>query len=197
MINNNKCRHQVPVIKTKIPLKYRALLGSDNRGAVYLDSYVNRLTSGYLRQYNNVPSQCKWLPWTWMWHLLYWSLISFREAYWYYLVCYVQAIITTTRGLLKLSYLSAKWFTVYCYLFPFYSHYQYLELLWMFLFIISQDTLEEVHSPPFSVDLKLYSYFRYGHINLSLNIDFLKKISNLFLCGIFEHNFFRSSQRKP
>ena len=54
---------------TKIPLtqhiehlnmdKYR---GSDNRGEVDLDSDVNSLASGNIRQYNTVPGQCERLP---------------------------------------------------------------------------------------------------------------------------------------
>ena len=35
-------------------------------------------------------------------------LISFQEASWYFLVCYVQSIITKTRALLKWSSLCAK-----------------------------------------------------------------------------------------
>ena len=37
--------------------KYR---GSDERGEVYIGSYVNHLASGNLRQSTTVPSQCDW-----------------------------------------------------------------------------------------------------------------------------------------
>ena len=57
--------------------------GAANRGKVDLDSNVNRLASGNLRQYTNVPSQWEILPWTWMWHLLYfdcWSHFNKRTG---------------------------------------------------------------------------------------------------------------------
>ena len=38
---------------------------------IYLDSDLNFLASSNLWQYTTVPIQCEWLPWTWMWHLLY------------------------------------------------------------------------------------------------------------------------------
>ena len=40
-------------------------------GEVYLDSGVNILFSGNLRQSATVPSQCEWYTWTWTWCLLY------------------------------------------------------------------------------------------------------------------------------
>ena len=58
-INNNKARHQIPVIQTKIPLKDGAILGSADRGEVDLDSKINLLASGYLSHYTTVPSQCE------------------------------------------------------------------------------------------------------------------------------------------
>ena len=36
-----------------------------------LDSDLNRLALGDLRQYTTVPSQCGQFPWTWTWRLLY------------------------------------------------------------------------------------------------------------------------------
>ena len=45
--------------------------GLADHGERYLYSDINLLASGYLWQYNTVPSQCEWSPWTWMWRIMY------------------------------------------------------------------------------------------------------------------------------
>ena len=70
---------------------------------------------------------------------IFWSLISFWKAPWYCLVYCVQAIITATRGLLKLSLLSEKLYIVDYYLLLLYSQYRYGKLSKLFLFLFSWD----------------------------------------------------------
>ena len=45
--------------------------GSANCCEVDLDSDLNRLASGNLRQYTTVSSQCEQLLWTWTWIIMY------------------------------------------------------------------------------------------------------------------------------
>ena len=117
------------------------------------------------------------------------SLISFRKSPWYCSVCSVQAIITTTRGILKLSSLSAKRYTADCYLFPFYGQYCYGEVSKLLLFLLSQDTPEEVYLMLLSIDLPLFSHFRYFYIKLLWNFVFLTNIKSvvswIFYVAIF------------
>ena len=72
----------------------------------------------------------------------------------------MQAIINTTRGILKLSLLSAKK-TASCYLFPFYSQYRYGELSRLLLFLLLRDTPKDVHSLILSIEPQLLSYLRF------------------------------------
>ena len=89
------------------------------------------------------------------------SLILFREVPWYCLVYYVQAIITTTRGLLDWSSFSEKLFTADCYSLSFYSQYRYSELSKLFLFILLQNIPAEVHSLLLNINLQRLYYFYY------------------------------------
>ena len=45
--------------------------GSADRDEVNIDSDVNCLASGHIRQYTTVPSKCEQFPWTLMWCILY------------------------------------------------------------------------------------------------------------------------------
>ena len=113
------------------------------------------------------------------------SVISFRKFPWYFLVCYIQEIITTTRGLLKLSSLSAKRYTAdYC-LSSFYSQNCYSELskLVLFLFLwgrTKKGTLCAIVHWPMRIILFLLCFLLNYHGTL-----FLSQISNLWFCGIF------------
>ena len=71
-------------------------------------------------------------------------IILLLEAPWYCIVCYMQAIITRTKGLLKLGSLSVKKYTYNCYLLSFDNQYRYGELSKLCLFVLSRDTSEEV-----------------------------------------------------
>ena len=57
--------------KTNCRWKTDHFWGLAGRVKGYLDSYINRLASVNLCQYNTVPSQCERLSWTWTWFLLY------------------------------------------------------------------------------------------------------------------------------
>ena len=70
-IINNKCRNQVPVIKPRYHWKTDHYQGSADHCEGGLDFYLNCLASGNIQQYTTVPIQCEWLPWTWLWRLLY------------------------------------------------------------------------------------------------------------------------------
>ena len=117
------------------------------------------------------------------------SLILFREAPWYFLVWYVQEIITTTKVLLKLSSLCSKQYTDNFYLLPFYNQYHYGELS-KFLYLY----YHEIHLWSYICcyftltgdDSLILNMF---YIYLSHNINFYQ-ILNLLFCGIFEHIVF-------
>ena len=64
-------RHQIPHNPTQKALKDGAILGSSDIGELYLDSDVNHLASGKLRQFTTVPNQCERLPYPWTWSILY------------------------------------------------------------------------------------------------------------------------------
>ena len=57
---------------------------------------------------------------------VFWSLISFLEAPWWYLVCYVQATATTTRGLFVTYFLYTFIITMVSY--QYFSYLYYLEI---------------------------------------------------------------------
>ena len=62
LINNNINRQQIPVTPTQQTLKYGAIAVRADRGDVDLDSDINQLDSGKLRQSNTVPSQFEQFP---------------------------------------------------------------------------------------------------------------------------------------
>ena len=66
--------------------------------------------------------------------------VSFWEAPWSCLVCYVQSVITTTRGHLSWSFLSSKQCTAYCFVFPFSIQYHYSGLTIFYFYIIVRYT---------------------------------------------------------
>ena len=55
---------QITLPHTWRPLKYGSLSRLDDRGEVDIDSDINYLASGNLRQSTTVTSQCERLPWT-------------------------------------------------------------------------------------------------------------------------------------
>ena len=116
------------------------------------------------------------------------SLISFQDAPCYCLFCYVQAMITTTTGLLKYISLGEKCFIVDCYVLSFYNQYHYGEISKLLLSILSLDAPVEVNQLLFSIDLQQFSYY-YFLIKLSWNIAFIAYIISVIL-WYFEHNFF-------
>ena len=61
----------ITITPARRPLKDGAILGSANHGEVDLDSILNHLASGKLRQSNTVPSQCKIFYYIWMWHIMH------------------------------------------------------------------------------------------------------------------------------
>ena len=84
------------------------------------------------------------------------SLISFQNAPFYFLFYHYN------KGHLKFRFIKCKkQYTADCYLLPFYSQYIYGELSKLFLFILFQDTPEEVHLLLLSIDLRIFSYFKY------------------------------------
>ena len=93
----------------------------------------------------------------------------------------MQAIITTTSGLLKWSDLSAKQFTEYCYVFLFNSQYCYGDLSLLLLFVLSRHKHEEVNLLLLSIDLKQQYHFIVFYIKLSRNLYFLKYIEPVYL----------------
>ena len=123
----NKCRNQAPVIKTRNHWHMDHCWWLVYRFEGDLDSDLNRLASGNLRQYATVPSQCDQLPWTWTWRLLYFNHWShFRSS----LVVF---------SLLRVSIYHYKKGPVW-YIFPFYNHYRYSELSMLLLFVILWQT---------------------------------------------------------
>ena len=111
---------------------------------------------------------------------VFWIFISSRKAPWYCLVCYAQTIITITRVLLKLSSLSAKPYTVDCYLLLLYSQYCYGESSKLLLFILFRDTPKEVHYVLLSIEKRQLSYIFMFYIKLSWRLVFNSQTSNLF-----------------
>ena len=87
--NNSKkyiFRSTTAFADTKFPLpqhryhwKTEKYWGSADCGEVYLDSNVNLLAAGKLRQSTTVPSQCEWLTQPWTWHILYFNCLSHFE----------------------------------------------------------------------------------------------------------------------
>ena len=109
----------------------------------------------------------------------------------YITICYVQSIITTTRGPLKWSALREKLFTADCYVFLFNSHYLYGYLSILILLILSRDTHEEVHF----LLLSIYPQKSPRLIIFILNFRgtfLLSEKLNLLICGTFKHNMFLS-----
>ena len=68
-----KFRYQISITPTHWTLKDRAILGSADSGEVDIDSDVNFLASGNLRQSTTAPSHCERLPWNWTWCLMYFN----------------------------------------------------------------------------------------------------------------------------
>ena len=69
-----------PFDKTQLPIpphsdncKTEQYRKSADRGEVNLESDVNIMALGNLRQSTTLPSQCEQLPLNWMWHILYFN----------------------------------------------------------------------------------------------------------------------------
>ena len=104
LMNNNKCTNEITVTKTKRPLKYRALSGISWSwwGRYWLRHKLPGFRWSSAIHYYTQSVWAIALDLN-MVYSVFLSLISFLEAPWYGLVCYVQSIITKTRGILKLS----------------------------------------------------------------------------------------------
>ena len=96
-INSTTKRHKINVTPTQRTPKDGEILGSDNRGELYLNSDVNQLDSGQLCKYTTVSSQFEWLTYPWTWHFCIYIFDIISKSALAFLVCYVQAIITTKR----------------------------------------------------------------------------------------------------
>ena len=121
------------------------------------------------------------------------SLISFQNVPEYCLVFYVQAVITTTRFFLKLSSLSAKLYTVDCYVLPFYSIYRHNYLSMLLPFLLMQHTTVEFIFLLSYIDFQRFCFTLF-YIKLWWNFVFLANIKSVLSC-IFKYNFLQQSRK--
>ena len=158
--------------------------GSVNCGEGDLDSDINRLASGDLRQYTTAPSQCEKLPRIWTWNLLYfdrwynfekrpgsvWSVTckQLPLQQWAYLLRIAILQLTSIRWVINivLIYIIARYTCVG--IFTDIVHWPTKCILFLLCFI-----------------LKCHRYLLFS------------QISNLFICSIFETQPFFGRQRNP
>ena len=104
------------------------------------------------------------------------SLVSFWEAPWQFLVCYVQEITTTTGGVFVMYYHSTVIIATVSYHYCSYSYYRYIHL---HRYTHCYCTLTYDSSITFII-----FYFK-----ISRNFAFLKNIKSVHLCYFWTHLF--------